>query len=82
MADDGGGGSTEMTMMPPDPSAEKNDGGTSVPRAENVPSMGGFATLGEPRKNSASNTLSEDGFELGATLCHADGRCLTGSFAP
>ena len=58
------------------------DGSTPVPRAENVPTLGGFSTVNDARKNSANSTLSEDGFELGPTLCNPDGRCLTGSFAP
>lgn len=68
-----------MTVSPP---ALAADGGTPVPRAENVPTLGGFATIGEPRKNSTASTIQDDGFELGATLCNPDGRCLTGSFAP
>jgi hypothetical protein len=64
-----------------------NEADVIVPRAENTPTLGAFATGGEPRRNTPADQagsliLQNDGFEVGATVCNAPNSCLTGSIAP
>lgn len=75
-----------------DGSPSPSDGGlpsedAMASRSENLPTFGGFSTLGAARKNGADGTsgvlvLSDDGFDLGTTGCNANGACLTGSISP
>lgn len=59
------------------------DGGpvAVVPRVANTPTLGGFATLSEPR-SAGGLLLLDDGFEPGERVCNAAGQCAIASFAP
>ena len=60
------------------------DTGVSLGKSE--PTLGGIATVGEPRRNAPEGPgallLQDDGFELGETTCKSEGACLSGAISP
>ena len=78
--DDAGGSSTTDDGGLNDGAAEA--GAPPVDRAENAPTVAGFGSLSEPRRNAAGSWLFDDGFELGERICDSRGYCAVASFAP
>lgn len=75
------GGDAVISTQGPESTPE-----TSPTLGKSEPTLGGIATVGEPRRNApegpGSLLLQDDGFELGETRCTSDGACLSGAITP